>query len=225
MRSHVHRWPAEIAGAQYAAPPYGAAWSGKPRGGYPRPLARPGRIAAPPRERLARADVRRPGRLGLLLLAVVLLAACQGTPGPTAMPLVTSAAAGPAAPAGPTPTWPPATAVPLGPVQVPGGQYINVSSAEMWAMLQHKDFLLINTHAPYEVEIAPTDAHIPVDAQGQWLARYPADKTTPIVLYCRSARWSNIAARELVKAGYVNVWHLHGGMLAWNAAGYPLRRR
>ena len=44
-----------------------------------------------------------------------------------------------------------------------------------------------------------------------------------IVLYCRSGRWSSLAARRLVMAGYENVWHLAGGMVAWSAAGLPLR--
>jgi len=100
--------------------------------------------------------------------------------------------------------------------------YTNIAPLELAAMLEEKDFLLINTHAPYGFEIEPTDAHIPLDEEGQWLRRYPDDKTTKIVLYCRSAHWSTLAAQELVAAGYTNVWHLDGGMVAWDAAGLPL---
>jgi|GEM_PF-4235330 len=57
---------------------------------------------------------------------------------------------------------------------------------------------------------------------GLWLRYYPDDRTTKIVLYCRSAHWSAIAAQTLVAAGYTNVWHLDGGMVAWDAAGLPL---
>ncbi|MFP4396093.1 MAG: rhodanese-like domain-containing protein [Anaerolineales bacterium] len=100
--------------------------------------------------------------------------------------------------------------------------YTNIAPSELAAMLEEKDFLLINTHAPYGFEIEHTDAHIPLDEEGEWLHRYPDDKTTKIVLYCRSAHWSTIAAQELVTAGYTNVWHLDGGMVAWDAAGLPL---
>jgi len=100
--------------------------------------------------------------------------------------------------------------------------YVNITPSELASMLQEKDFLLINTHAPYGFEIAHTDAHIPLDEEGLWLRNYPDDKTTKIVLYCRSAHWSTIAARALVADGYINVWHLDGGMVAWNAAGLPL---
>ena len=100
--------------------------------------------------------------------------------------------------------------------------YVNITPLELASMLAEKDFLLINTHAPYGFEIAHTDAHIPLDEGGQWLRNYPDDKTTKIVLYCRSAHWSTIAARALVADGYTNVWHLDGGMVAWNAARLPL---
>lgn len=102
------------------------------------------------------------------------------------------------------------------------GAYVNVTPVELALMLEEKDFMLINTHAPYGYEIESTDAHIPVDPAGRWLERYPQDRATKIVLYCRSARWSAIAARGLADAGYTNLWHLEGGMRAWHAAGLPL---
>ena len=42
---------------------------------------------------------------------------------------------------------------------------------------------------------------------------------------CRSGRMSSIAAKELVKAGYTNVWNLDGGMVAWEQVGLPLKSR
>ena len=110
------------------------------------------------------------------------------------------------------------------PVRVGSGAYTNLTPAELAVLLANKDFLLVNTHAPYGYEIAQTDAHIPVDGEGRWLREYPADRSAMVVLYCRSGRWSSLAARQLVVAGYENVWHLNGGMVAWSAAGLPLRR-
>ena len=50
----------------------------------------------------------------------------------------------------------------------------------------------------------------------------PKDKSAPIVLYCRSGRMSEIAARELARLGYKHVSHLSGGMNDWKSSGYEL---
>lgn len=103
--------------------------------------------------------------------------------------------------------------------------YAHLTPAQLVEMLQDKDFLLINTHMPYGVEIAQTDAHIPIDDEGLWLSHYPTDKAAKIVLYCRSGRWSTVAAKSLVELGYTNIWHLDGGMVAWQAARLPFQKR
>jgi rhodanese-related sulfurtransferase len=109
--------------------------------------------------------------------------------------------------------------------QVPvedGGSYTDVSAAGLAAMLEAKDFPLVNVHIPYEGEIERTDLFIPFDEIGQNLDELPADKDAQIVLYCRSGSMSATAARELVKLGYTDVWNLDGGMIAWKQASYPL---
>lgn len=47
--------------------------------------------------------------------------------------------------------------------------------------------------------------------------------TRIFVLYCRSGRMSGIAAEELVKLGYTNLWNLKGGMLEWERAGFEIQ--
>jgi rhodanese-related sulfurtransferase len=108
------------------------------------------------------------------------------------------------------------------PVQTDGGTYTNISAAELKTMLAAKDFAFINTHIPYAGEIANTDAFVPYDSLNENLGKLPSDKNVKIVLYCRSDRMSNIAAQELVKKGYTNLYNLVGGMDAWEQAGYPL---
>ncbi len=124
------------------------------------------------------------------------------------------------------PTTIPAAALTTGSkVQVEGGAYTNVTPQQLAEMLKQKDFYFVNVHIPYEGEIASTDAQIPYDQTAQQIRHYPADKSAKIVLYCRSGRMSDIAARELVKAGYTNVWNLAGGMAAWEQQGLPLKER
>jgi rhodanese-related sulfurtransferase len=140
--------------------------------------------------------------LPVILILIGLLAACGGRAS--------------------TPTAAPTTAVK---VAVDGGAYSNLTPAQLAEMLKQKDFFFVNVHIPYEGEIDPTDAQIPYDQTAQLLSQYPADKNAKIVLYCRSGRMSSIAAKELVKAGYTNVWNLDGGMAAWKIQGLPLKEQ
>lgn len=107
-------------------------------------------------------------------------------------------------------------------VPAPGGAYTNIMAPALKHMLERKDFFFVNVHAPYEGEIARTDAFIPFDQIEQQIGHLPARKNAKVVLYCMSDRMSNIAARTLVRLGYTNVWNLVGGMVDWRQRGYPL---
>lgn len=54
------------------------------------------------------------------------------------------------------------------------------------------------------------------------LNQIPQDQ--PIVVNCLSGHRSAIAAQWLVKQGYQQVYDLQGGVLAWQASGYSLRK-
>lgn len=132
--------------------------------------------------------------------------------------LVVGAVAGEAAGAGPEPAT-------IRRVEVEsGGAYTDVNAAGFAVMLRAKAFPLINVHIPYEGEIERTDLFIPFDQVEANLGKLPSDRGARIILYCRSGAMSATAARALVKRGYTDVWNLDGGMLAWEHAGYPLRR-
>ena len=111
-------------------------------------------------------------------------------------------------------------------VSVADGSYRNVSADELNTMLKNKDFVFVNVHIPFEGNITDTDLSIPYDQIGtpENISQLPADKSAKIVLYCRSGRMSAIAAEELVKLGYTNVWDLDGGMLDWEQAGFDLEK-
>jgi rhodanese-related sulfurtransferase len=155
-------------------------------------------MRAPRRKR--RLSRRRPPAAGFVLLVVLAvaglaLAACGDEP-----------AASPQAPAGDGPT----------------SAYTDIGPDELAAMLEDKDFLLVNTHVPYEGEIEQTDLFLPYDRAAELVDRLPADKDARIVVYCRSDRMSRIAAEEWAAAGYSGLFNLEGGFVAWEEAGYPL---
>ena len=106
-----------------------------------------------------------------------------------------------------------------------GGNYTDVGAEGLAKMLKAKDFPLVNVHIPYEGEIAKTDRFIPYDRIGSNLDELPTDKDSKIVLYCRSGSMSAIAARQLVRSGYTNVWNLDGGMVGWQEAGHTIIER
>ena len=81
-----------------------------------------------------------------------------------------------------------------------------------------EDFVLVDVREPYEAQIVAIDGGGP-HAQGarSWTAEHliicPRDR--PIVLYCRSGVRSADALAVLQDAGYDDVVHVGGGVLAW----------
>jgi phage shock protein E len=103
-----------------------------------------------------------------------------------------------------------------------GAGYVDLSPAEVAALLAEEDPFLLDVHVPNEGYLAGTDARIPFTEVAARQAELPADPDERIVVYCLSGRMGEIAADELVGLGYRNVVNLAGGMLAWRAAGYEL---
>jgi len=103
--------------------------------------------------------------------------------------------------------------------------YESISMDQFVEMMDHKDFILINVHIPYEGEIPETDLLIPYNAIDQYKNELPDDKDSKIVVYCMTGRMGDIAAEKLVSMGYTGVIHFQGGMKAWKKAGRPLRFR
>ena len=99
-----------------------------------------------------------------------------------------------------------------------------ITPGKLLAMLDNKDFELINVHTPYAGEIVGTDTHIhhlDADAQEAYLG---FDKTAHVVLYCLTGPMSVIAGDELVKRGYCNIKDLAAGAVGWQQFGYPYNK-
>jgi rhodanese-related sulfurtransferase len=93
-------------------------------------------------------------------------------------------------------------------------------------LLEKKDAMglfVLNVHAPYEGKLDKTDAIIEdwenIAAHADQL---PEDKNQPILVYCRTGRMSTSAVGQLKSMGYTNLYHLNGGMRAWDGQGLPI---
>jgi molybdopterin/thiamine biosynthesis adenylyltransferase/rhodanese-related sulfurtransferase/molybdopterin converting factor small subunit len=76
--------------------------------------------------------------------------------------------------------------------------------------------LMIDVREPHEQQIVTLGAPlIPVGSIESRLNELPADKSTEIVMQCKSGARSQRAALALKAAGYTNVKNLAGGILAW----------
>ena len=110
--------------------------------------------------------------------------------------------------------------------------YTDISPEELNTMLADKDFLLVNTHIPFEGDLPETDLSIPYNEIGENLRLLPADKDAKIVLYCRSDRMSRSAAARIEQAGlYQPVqpgWRLHRlaeGRVSHGASPHAIKKR
>lgn len=63
---------------------------------------------------------------------------------------------------------------------------------------------------------------LPLSELPSRLAEVPADQ--PVYVYCHSGNRSRQASEILAKAGKKRILNVDGGILAWEAAGYPITR-
>jgi hypothetical protein len=88
----------------------------------------------------------------------------------------------------------------------PPTAYTELEPAELAAMPEKKNFVLINSHVPYEGAIEQADLFLPFDRAVELVDRLPADKAEAIAVYCRSDRMSRIAAEEWARAGDTDLY-------------------
>lgn len=106
------------------------------------------------------------------------------------------------------------------------GEWSRVGASDFANMLNDDSTIfLLDVRTQYEweedghIDGATLIPHDQIDAQKDDL---PADKDTPILLYCRSGNRSQTAAKSLLDLGYTNVTDLNSGITGWKDAGYSV---
>ena len=81
---------------------------------------------------------------------------------------------------------------------------------------------LLDVRTPEEFEAGHLAGAIMIDFRADGFvekAKTQLKKDKPIALYCRSGKRSHSAAELLLKAGFIELVELEGGILAWQEAG------
>jgi phage shock protein E len=101
---------------------------------------------------------------------------------------------------------------------------VTIDVATVRALQDRSDVVMIDVREPYEFDaghVADTTL-IPMGEVPARLAEIPKDKT--VVLVCRSGNRSGQVTEYLKGQGYSNIHNMEGGIVAWQAAGYPVNR-
>lgn len=67
--------------------------------------------------------------------------------------------------------------------------------------------------------------HIPMTDLSKRITELDKFKERRVIVYCRSGNRSASACRTLEKQGFTDLAHLQGGILAWESASLPLKKR
>lgn len=110
-------------------------------------------------------------------------------------------------------------------MQTPTRMHVEaVDAPTLKTWLDHEEIVLVDVREPAE--------HAGERIGDTWLV--PLSRFDPaqisqadgkkLVLYCRTGNRSVQAGQQMLDAGYAPVWHLQGGLVAWQEAGYETER-
>ncbi len=102
-----------------------------------------------------------------------------------------------------------------------------LTPADVLALLRDRPttrLLDVRTPAEFEAEHIAGAYNVPLDTLAEHGAEIRAQVADPVVLVCRSGQRARRAEEALAAAGMSNLHVLEGGMTAWTAGDWPVRR-
>ena len=88
------------------------------------------------------------------------------------------------------------------------------------------DFVILDVRTPEEFSKGHIENAINIDVKSASF-REDAGKLDPgktYVIHCRSGRRSAVAGAQLEELGFINVYDIQGGIVAWEEEGYPVTK-
>ncbi len=104
----------------------------------------------------------------------------------------------------------------------------NLSPQQAQALIQKNgesaDFVVLDVRTPAEFEAGHLAGAVNVDFKAADFQTQAAklDRTKSYLAYCRSGHRSRLAVLVLHRLGITHLYHLEGGITAWQRAGLPI---
>jgi len=97
----------------------------------------------------------------------------------------------------------------------------DISASDAYTMYQNGVYVLdVREQSEWDQAHIENTHLIPLGQLASRVSELPTD--APIVVICHSGNRSKVGRDTLLQAGFTQVTSVTGGMLAWQAAGYPL---
>ena len=102
----------------------------------------------------------------------------------------------------------------------------DVGTTEVTLLINRQNAVLLDVREPKEYEGGrlPNAIHIPLsqlEGRAQELAKF---SSRPVIAYCATGRRSRMATSALTRAGFKEIYNLHGGLQAWKKDSLPLEK-
>jgi len=104
-------------------------------------------------------------------------------------------------------------------------QTIGPQTLNQWII--HNDVLIIDVREPAEYNAGhiPEAHNIPLSSLSKKLDAIPLSQNKKVVLYCQRGNRSATGCKTLIKKAFkADIWHLEGGLKAWETQGYKIVR-
>ena len=101
-------------------------------------------------------------------------------------------------------------------------QVTHVNAQEAYALLKAKpDVVILDVRTPGEFASGHIDGAVNIDFKNANFANEIAklDGSKEYLVHCRSGGRSTRSLKQFKSAGFTNIDHLDGGIIAWNKAG------
>jgi rhodanese-related sulfurtransferase len=103
----------------------------------------------------------------------------------------------------------------------------NIDPQQATLMMNHEDAVVVDVRpmADFGKGHIKNAVNIPINGFSNQIGQLEKNKNNPIIVSCRSGNQSQMACRQLRKAGFEKVFNLRGGIMAWEAANLPVSRK